>query len=76
MKGKVTISGKTYDCEVRNGVRYIDGKTVLEFAATLSPRELMELATVGAMAVDAEKEGRFIPAQDVLKSMQKSKTDS
>lgn len=53
MKGKITISGKVYECEVRNGVRYIDGKTVPEFAKTLSPSELMDLAIVGAMAVDA-----------------------
>lgn len=76
MKGKITISGKTYDCEVRNGVRYIDGKTVSEFASTLSHREIMELAMVGAMAVEAEKEGRFIPAQAVLKGIQKSKTEN
>lgn len=63
MKGKITISGKVYECEVRNGVRYVDGKTVPEFAKTLSLSELMDLAIVGAMAVDAEKEGRFIPAQ-------------
>lgn len=34
------------------------------------------LAIVGAMAVDAEKEGRFIPAQEILKEIQKSKTDN
>lgn len=72
MKGKITISGKTYDCEVRNGVRFIDGKTVPEFAATLSNSELFDLAKVGAAAVDAEKEGRFIPAQAMLKVLQKS----
>lgn len=37
---------------------------------------LAGLAIVGAMAVDAEKEGRFIPAQAVLKGIQKSKTDN
>lgn len=42
MKGKITISGKVYECEVRNGVRYVDGKTVPEFAKTLSPSELMD----------------------------------
>lgn len=34
---------------------------------------LAGLAIVGAMAVDAEKEGRFIPAQEII---QKSKTDN
>lgn len=57
-------------------VRYIDGKTEPEFAKTLSPSELVDLAIVGAMAVDAEKEGRFIPAQETLKGIQKSKTDN
>lgn len=37
---------------------------------------LAGLAIVGAMAVDAEKEGRFIPAQEILKGIQKSKTDN
>ena len=37
---------------------------------------LAGLAIVGAMAVEAEKEGRFIPAQAVLKGIQKSKTDN
>lgn len=37
---------------------------------------LAGLAIVGAMAVDAEKEGRFIPAQEILKEIQKSKTDN
>ena len=34
-KGKITFGDKTYDCEVRDGVRYIDGKTVEEFLSTL-----------------------------------------
>ena len=37
---------------------------------------LAGLEIVGAMGVDAEKEGRFIPAQDILKGIQKSKTDN
>ena len=37
---------------------------------------LAGLAIVGAMAADAEKEGRFIPAQEILKGNQKSKTDN
>lgn len=37
---------------------------------------LAGLAIVGAMGVDAEKEGRFIPAQEILKEIQKSKTDN
>lgn len=37
---------------------------------------LAGLAIVGAMGVDAEKEGRFIPAQEILKGIQKSKTDN
>jgi len=35
---------------------------------------LAGLEIVGAMGVDAEKEGRFIPAQEILKGIQKSKT--
>lgn len=37
---------------------------------------LAGLAIVGAMGVDAGKEGRFIPAQEILKGIQKSKTDN
>ena len=49
---------------------------VTEFANTLSYHELLEISMVGAMAVEAEKEGRFIPAQAVLKGIQKSKTEN
>ena len=37
---------------------------------------LAGLEIVGAKGVDAEKEGRFIPAQEILKGIQKSKTDN
>lgn len=57
-KGKVSISGKEYNCEVVNGIRYIDGMTVSEFAKRLSSAEILELAMVGADAIDAEKENR------------------
>lgn len=30
-KGKLTLGNKEYECEVIDGVRYIDGKTVDEF---------------------------------------------
>lgn len=36
-KGKITFNDKTYDCEVKDGVRYIDGKTVDEFLKTIQP---------------------------------------
>lgn len=57
-KGKVSIAGKEYNCEVVNGIRYIDGVTVSEFAKRLSSAEILELAMVGACAVDSEKENR------------------
>lgn len=44
-KGKVSIAGKEYTCEVINGVRYIDGVTVYEFAKRLSKMEFIELST-------------------------------
>lgn len=57
-KGKVLIAGKEYNCEVIDGIKYINGVTVSEFAKHLSPAEIFELANVGAAALDAERENR------------------
>ena len=57
---KIWKNGRTYRSRI--------GYSAEEFLAGL--------AIVGAMPVDAEKEGRFIPAQEILKEIQKSKTDN
>jgi hypothetical protein len=53
--GQVSIGDKNYDCEVIDGVRYIDGKTVDEFYNTLPVEEIIKLAMVGVAAIENEK---------------------
>lgn len=72
-KGKATISGRTYDVEVRNGIRYIDGVTVDEFTRRLSQSELLYLALIGAEAVDAERECKPYNPQSRLNEIQTNK---
>ena len=43
-KGTVRIDGKEYPCEVKNGVRYINGMTVDEFYNTL-PLDVVLMCT-------------------------------
>ena len=57
---KIWKNGRTYRSRIGYSAEYF----------------LAGLAIVGAMGVDAEKEGRFIPAQEILKGIQKSKTDN
>ncbi len=45
--GEVTIAGKKYQCEVINGVPYIDGMTVDAFIDTLPIETLVDAAIVG-----------------------------
>lgn len=66
-------------CPIRLGEDY--DKTIYNMIDKACHNEWIDgfiagLAIVGAMAVDAEKEGRFIPAQEILKGIQKSKTDN
>lgn len=72
-KGKATISGRTYDVEVRDGIRYIDGVTVDEFHKRLSESEIRDLARVGAEAVDAEREGKPYSPQARINEIQTNK---
>lgn len=72
-KGKATISGRTYDVEVRNGIRYINGVTVDEFCRGLSQSELFDLARIGKESVDAEREGKPYDPQSRLNEIQTNK---
>lgn len=69
-KGRVTIAGVEYLCEVVDGIRYIDGKTVEEFLKTLPREAVFNLAAVGSVAVKAERDGLEISPSAVLKSME------
>lgn len=40
-KGKLTLGNKEYECEVIDGVRYIDGKTVDEFIMNCRLKKLL-----------------------------------
>ena len=66
--GTIKVNGNTYNVEVRNGQRYIDGMTVEEFTATLDSITVAELAAVGqrdmrSNALDAAKDNGFTPAE-------------
>lgn len=50
-KGKITLGNKEYECEVIDGVRYIDGKTVDEFYNELPIEEVIKLVRVGFEAL-------------------------
>ena len=54
-KGKLTLGNKEYECEVIDGVRYIDGKTVDEFYNELPIEEVIKLVRVGFETLKAEK---------------------
>ena len=64
-KGKLTLGNKEYECEVIDGVRYIDGKTVDEFYNELPIEEVIKLVRVGFEALKAEKNGEaFSPKEE------------
>ena len=56
-KGRVQIGKKFYDVEVKNGERFIDGKTIYEFMETLNEDDLLRMAVVGKMAINDERIG-------------------
>lgn len=58
-KGEIWIDGKKYSCEVINGERFIDGKTVNEFMRALPVETLVRLAKVGKKALQDEKQGNL-----------------
>lgn len=68
-KGQIRVAGRTYECEVINGVRYIDGMIVDEFYESLDPITRMKFALLGATAIDCEKQGVDIPKQKTLDAM-------
>jgi hypothetical protein len=72
-KGKVSIAGKEYTCEVINGVRYIDGVTAYEFAKRLSTMEFIELSEVGSKALEAEIENRKFSPNFMYEEIRHSK---
>ena len=72
-KGQITLCGITYNVEVINGVRYINGRTVSDFVDTLTMEQVIEFAKIGARALDAEKYGyEYSPIKD-YKEMQLKK---
>lgn len=47
MKALIKIGQSTYPCEVRDGVRYVNGMTVDDFIDTLPVDELVIVAKLG-----------------------------
>lgn len=68
-KGQIRVAGQTYECEIIDGARYIDGKTVEEFYQSLDPITRMKFALLGAATIDCEKQGVDIPKQKTLDAM-------
>lgn len=56
-KKKVQIGDKWYECEVKDGIRYIGGMTVDEFLETQTDEQNEKAARVGAMAILDEMKG-------------------
>lgn len=54
-KGKLTFGDRTYECEVKDGIRYIDGKTVDEFLATLDEGYASLLSGIGQQIISGKK---------------------
>lgn len=64
-KGKLTLFGVTYDVEIINGERRINGMSLLEFVLSLPREQKLEFAKIGARALDAERNGEgYRPMQD------------
>lgn len=64
-KGELTLFGVTYEVEVINGERRINGMSLLEFVLSLPREQKLELAKIGARALDAERNGEdYSPIQD------------
>lgn len=62
-KGQCAIAGKKYDCEVRNGVRYINNMTVDNFIKTLSFEEVLQAAVVGKAVIEDIATTRIMKAK-------------
>lgn len=46
-KGQITIGDTTYQVEVINDIRYIEGKTIDEFFDTLPIEDVLKLSHIG-----------------------------
>ncbi len=56
-KGSFVLDGKIYKCEVINGIRYVEGKTVRQFFETLTDEQKRRFAVVGKLALKDERLG-------------------
>lgn len=57
MKGSFELDGTTYQCEVKDGARYVEGKTVDEFYETLTFDQKLRFSRVGREALKDERLG-------------------
>jgi hypothetical protein len=74
-KGIMTIARKQYEVQVLDGVCYVkngdEWMTSDEFLMTLPPYEIVKFATVGKMAIDAERRGETIPVKHIYDNLDK-----
>lgn len=68
-KKKAFLFGKIRECEIRDGIRYIDGMTVAEFEKTLTPVEREKAFLVGTYAINAEKKGEEFSGIDMYNKL-------
>ena len=50
----ITISGKTYNIEIKNGIKYVDGKNIDNFINSLPLESIIEMAKVGHATLKGE----------------------
>lgn len=67
---------KQQELKLIGRMKKVPGHTLFSFNYKTGEIKPADVIRECAMAVDAEKEGRFIPAQEILKGIQKSKTDN
>lgn len=56
-KGQIKIGNNSYQVEVIDGIRYVDGKTIDEFFDTLPIEDVMKFYHIGKQAIEDEKDG-------------------
>jgi hypothetical protein len=72
----ITIAGKKYTVEIRNGERYIMGLTVNDFIDTLTFNEKLDCAITGQMIVEDIVKGRKVRSpQRIINELHQKKNN-
>lgn len=57
--GKINFGGKDYHFEIKNGVKYVEGKTIDEFIETLSHEDKIASMKLGMVAMNDMEKGEY-----------------